>query len=220
MKQLKLDYKKIYTIYCLIIFFIITMRDVFSISINKYIILIIILTALILLNEMYIIAFLSFMIPLFQGLPGNYIVISTLIIILKRKKINRNIFYLPISIFLIIELLNLYKGYSSIAQYFIFCSYILLISSIRLKNNKNYNNYDILISYVYGVICCNIVILLSTLKYISFSELIKNNIRVGSIAWVDSNFNSSNIALSLDQNTLGYIIIIGICINLVILSKI
>ncbi len=220
MKKLKLNYKAIYFIYCLIIFFSILMRDIFSISINKYIILMIILTALILLNEMYILAFLSFMIPLFQGLPGNYIVMSTLlIIIIKRKKIDKSIFYLPIGIFLTIELLNLYKGHSSIFQYFIFCCYILLISIILLRKNKNYNKYLILISYVYGVICCNILILINTLKYVSFGELIKNNIRVGNIEWVDSNFNSSNIELSLDQNTLGYLTIVGICITLLLLSK-
>lgn len=210
------DLKQLF-LFCIIILIGVFLRDVFELPVNKFIFLLIATMGFLRLNESVVVAFFVFLIPFFIGLPANYIIMAAIVIFTIRLRTTKTS-YLIIApyIFLLLEAIHLFSPLSSIGEFIKFSVYIVIITIILFRRNAKYNNACILLAYGLGVLGAFTIIFINSLRFISFDMIIEKGIRIGNIDWVNKNFDSTSITLTIDQNTLGYFCIVAITSFLVL----
>lgn len=207
--------------FCFIIFSLIFVRDVFSISIHKMIFVLIIPFFMLISKKDDYIKILFFIIPLISGLPGNYIIpISLIIYLFKSKSLNKNqIFF---SIFVLINETVSYLLYNSIVSDFgtimAGLSYIPLFFILLYDNNgskKEFIKYFLL-----GVASLCIVLLITNVFSVDgniFKLFTSGQYRIGD-KFIDD--ETGGLTLKINSNTLAYFCITSICFCISMFKKV
>lgn len=195
------------TLICLMIL----IRDVMQISISKYLFLLVYCIFFTFFNSKQIMLAISFTIPFFNGLPGNWIILITLIFLICKKDFEFKLqkIILP-SIILVSELIHSFSYFNnSFFDILRYISYIILISFVIFDDNLTIDYKTCLNLFSFGVIFMCIIIFLTTLKYYPIERILSGSFRYGSI--INSTINQEMI-LNNDENTIGYYCVFAISI--------
>lgn len=186
------------------------LRDAFDYEINKYIFLILAAYPILCLNIGKALSFISFLIPLYFGLPGNYI--SILILarftweFLKSKHgINAEgiIISIILSLYLLISVLfhdnyNVYNLMGSL-------DYIILFLFVCLTV-KYHDEGGIIFGYAIGTTALGAIMMTATLQHFTFLELMGSATRLGQFGVLQDQVESTMLT-TVDPNFYGMFVI-------------
>jgi hypothetical protein len=196
-------------------------RDINGISFNKFILVLIAGAAFVILNESEAVALIAYLIPLFSGLPGNYILgFASIIILFKRgNNIVLSKAVLAPIIILLMELVHLFTPPSTLGEFYIYSVYIIALTLLLLDKKVIYDNELIIFSYSLVVVFAMTEILINTMNNLTLANIMQYGVRIGNLTNVIGNLKGSTMILSNDQNMLGYYCAISISALLVISYK-
>lgn len=211
--------KTILLVFILIIPILIISRDFFGIPINKFIYVLVCAIAFYFLNYSYMICALTFLLPLLSGLPGNYIIVIAVLILLVHKRLMLKPIQLFFILFIILgETIHLFGiTILDIADLIAYFSYIILIIIITL-NNKSFFLYKKTIQcFITGIITQLFIILFSTLKFVSINEILTQGLRFGNVSSITT--KSTGIILVNNPNNIAYYCVLSIACLLVLIYR-
>lgn len=192
-------------------------RDAYGIAINKYIFLLILTPALLVFKEKYVLILWMFLMPLFVGLPGNYI---TLIVLLRfliqvihggKLKIYKYPFILTVLLAMFIFTQNIAHKYIG-AYYMIFIAELFVVYFFITTDYKSYFP-EIMLSYSFGIAMTGIIMLVATLQTYSFSDLLSVATRLGYIG------RTTEMTVIIDPNYYGLFVITSLSCNWQMITK-
>ncbi len=193
------------------------MRDSYLIPINKYLFVGLIGVVVIFSNYSNTMLLLSFLMPLYVGLPGNYI---SLIILLKclisqkrqnqyiKSNIGGTIFVFLLCFFVFIQSSS--SGESQwISSFFNYAIGLVVVYCIFV--NKKVDLNQMCLSYLFGVAALGVIMLLSTLNQYDVDTLMSSASRLGSssVDYVDE----SQMSINIDPNYYGMFAIAALSLN-------
>ena len=195
-------------------------RDVLNIGISKYIYLLIIAVGFISLNLKYMVGLLCFLIPLYNGLPSNYISgLFFAVFFIKTFKSNKihfsNIQCCLFLIIIIFEIINVTTTTFTNLIYFIF-EFGLIFMLLNLKKDY-YNSKLNIVMFSLGTIVFCILALFIGLKYFEFDSFITGKTRFGDITEYYGVMRPQMV-LTLDPNFIGLFCLVAISSILVIMK--
>ncbi len=173
-------------------------RDAMGISVNKYIFCVLIIPYIIMADIKNSIILWSFCMPLYVGLPGNYVTVFFLLrlifdlcrnpVIVKGPQLLCTLF---LAVFMLIQ--NLALGFYDVYNMMCICDLIIVFFLI-FRTDRSYIPCAIT-AYVAGVSFVGIVMLVSTLQVVPFSDLLAAGSRLGDFTYfkgmcvnIDPNF--------------------------------
>lgn len=186
-------------------------RDALGIAINKYIFLLILAPALLFFKEKYVLILWMFLMPLFVGLPGNYI---TLIILLRfliqfinggKLKVYKYPFIFTVLLAIFIFAQNIVHKYIG-AYYMIFIAELFVVYFFITTDCKSYFP-EIMLSYSFGIAMTGIIMLVATLQTYSFSDLLSAATRLGLVG------QTTEMTVIIDPNYYGLFAITALSCN-------
>jgi len=195
---------------------LLALRDIFALNINKYIFLgVFIICASFLSLDRLILSF-CFMIPLFNGLPGNYIMLSWLILyVVRKRKINIKII-LPFGFFAILEFVSaICVNESSLISIIGYLMCLLAFLTLLLDENL-FLKENALKLYLFGTLAYSLLIFFSTIITApsNWLDLFARGLyRFGDLVETDSMHIRSN------PNELAYYCIVGFSVGLLLLKN-
>lgn len=192
------------------------LRDVRGIYISKSIFLSIIIPILFLSSKKNGLILWFFLMPLYVGLPGNYI---TPIVLFKflflqgiKGKIYKKQFILTVFFALFIFVQNIYYEYFGI-YYMIFIIELFVVYFLVTTDLNNYFS-ELILSYSVGVAVTGVIMLFYTLKFYSFYDLLNVATRLGYVGKMEK------MSVLVDPNYYGLFAITVISCNyLLVLRK-
>ncbi len=194
---------------------VIGIRDLGGIEINKYIFVALAIVFFPMLNVEWLVSSLCFFFPLFNGLPGNYMIfIWITVYILKTRKINRKVL-LIFGIYMLAEMIScIWLGENTVIDIlsYLACLYLLLMLT---QSEIHFSRKNALESYFFGTFVFSIITLFSTLIYAPanwLSLFSKGLYRFGDLTGVESMHIGSN------ANELAYYALVGVSVGLVLLT--
>ena len=211
---MKITYKQFSNIVmilaCLAICMGIYMRDVMGVGINKYLFLIIAVIPILLVRFEDVIVFAAFLLPLYVGLPGNYItvvLIARLFVAFYNKEVKcrNNLFWTSLALFAYYFCSNAIYGY--MGPYHIVGTFDFLVFAFLANATLQYDKKDnVILAYGAGVASVCVVMLMATLRFFSFADLMSGGARLGATGML-FNMIEGDFATSLDPNFNGYNVI-------------
>jgi hypothetical protein len=196
------------------------LRDVGKIGISKYMLLTVagmyILTASI--DKM--ICFICFLMPLYIGLPGNFITILVFVRFVISSisrpqliKINRKQFIVAIFLSLFIFIQNIVLDYTGV--YHMIFSVEIIVVLFMLSYRGILDKKQCIFMYIMGVAVVGIVMLFNSLDTYTLSQLLSSASRIG-VTVVRGNI--TGMSLYIDPNYYGYFCITALSCGWVMLS--
>lgn len=181
-------------------------RDTWGINIHKFLFLAIAAIPIFLLKMNHFLVFSSLLIPLYVGLPGNYIslfLFIRLVYELFRKRIRCNASGFLISVLMTGYLFIQNMFYQDMSVFHImgaldFVLLFMLISAI-LQYNETENA---IIAYLVGVVLTGMIMLITTLQYYTLADLMKSSTRLGDTDLLQYS-RGANMVISVDPNFYG-----------------
>lgn len=193
----------------LLIGLMLLMRDSFGVPINKFIFLVVVGVATFALPIGKVIYLIAFVMPLYVGIPGNYLTLVFLIRFL--REIPRVRFNAKAIIFCALAggwtfIDALMTNNTEIAQLVFFPSMVLvmLIYALRVPYNKN----RLVLCYSLGVAALGLIMLISTLQFYDIMDLLTSATRLGDDATRFAEEGVMNV--SIDPNFYGMFAIAAI----------
>ncbi len=178
-------------------------RDILGIGVNKFIFLILAALPIVLFKLENVVTFSCFLIPLYVGLPGNFISACLLIRLLYeaiRKKIilNRTGFLLSISVAGYILLQNFITGYTGIYNIMFALDFITLdlLLSVIIQYKKSLYAY---VGFALGNAVLGLIMLKASLAYFSLADLMNPTTRLG-YTGVLIRLSGASMVTSIDPN--------------------
>lgn len=212
----KQKYKVLY-LAMLLIGFLLLLRDTFDVSVNKYIFLAIIGVTTFTLSIDRVLYLIAFIMPLYVGIPGNYMTLIFLIRFLmesKRAKIDKYnwIFCILAGGYAFVNAVA--TNSTEIAQLAFFPSMVLvmLIYSLDVPYNKD----RLVLCYSMGVAALGLIMLISTLQVYDFVDLLTSSTRLGDDSMHFAEEGIMNV--SIDPNFYGMFAITAISTGVEVLS--
>ena len=201
--------KKIYwpiVFFCALIAIGLLMRDTYGVSISRFVLLGLAAIPIMLFPVEKLVWFVSFLIPLYVGLPGNYI--SALVFIrliyaayCKHFCWDTGTFAASICVAIYVLMQNIFYGYMGV--YHIICAvdFVVLgmLFSITLQKKQT---SGVIFFYGLGILTTSVIMLMTTLNYYSFSDLMNSATRLGYTGMIGEHVKSSMV-VSIDPNFLG-----------------
>jgi len=180
------------------------MRDSYGISINKYIFVLLIGIVTFLLPIDKVICLISFLMPLYVGLPGNYLTLVFLLrFLFALSKINLNnlatLFSIATGFYVFIQ--GVITNHTAMAE-LVFLPGLILVMLMFSKDIK-VDKTRVVIYYVFGVASLGLIMLISTLQEYDLSDLLDSTFRLGSV-------DPDIIRVSMDPNFYGMFVIAAI----------
>lgn len=219
-KTAKIKNIKIFSLQLFIIIFsfLLFLRDVNGIDINKYIFIFLTIGACIALNTKENIYLLCFLLPLYVGLPGNFI---TIIIFLKifilyiKKGFNLYLFLYSFLCSCYVVIQNVFMGNLSMFHMILAVEIMLVMIIVNNTDTRHYKK--MIYMYIYGVTVLGIIMLLATLNVYDISELFLSTSRLGATAtqYVENGI----MRVSIDPNYYGYFTIAALSMGIPLYSK-
>ena len=197
---------------CIGVGFFVVLRDVLGVSVSKYIFLLICVSALVLMKTEHVALFLFFLVPLYAGLPGNYLTIFFLVRLgasfyheRKRREVAvpLAVFALGFIVFLFVQ--NFIKGYTSVYHYAICMEIGLLFLLSELK--LDFSARHALTLYVLGTALVGFAALSVYAEEYSLSAILLGQIRFGDI------YGEGGMRMTIDPNFLGFHCLGGIALE-------
>lgn len=178
-------------------------RDKFGININKYLFLAIAIIPILFADTEEFVTFVCFLVPLYVGLPGNYISVFLLVRLLY-ETCARNIlikatgFILTVLVATYILLQDFFTGYTGIYNLMAALDFIVL--ALLMKEIREYDvGTETIVAYSVGNFILGIVMLSATLSYYSLENLMNPSTRLGYTGMLTRN-SGANMAISIDPN--------------------
>lgn len=202
---------------CICIVLLLFLRDARGMYVNKWIFLMILAPALLFMNERNMMVLWSFIMPLYVGLPGNYL---TLIImarfalnyITKGLKLTEpGLFTLVLLIAMYILLQNMSCGITSIFRN-IFVVELMIAYAVFCCDTKSYFA-SMYTAYATGIAAVGVIMLAYTLQIYGIQELFSAANRLGSTARSDA------MTVIIDSNYYGTYVIASVSIGWLLLQK-
>ena len=200
-------------ILCLIISILLLVRDAYSVEINKFVFVAFSLVCVCLLKSDQMIYLLCFVVPLYVGLPGNYMTIVFLVRLLvdyKKAKISPYSLFFAILIAFYIFAQNIATGYTDI-QSMIYIPSVFMICFF-LSERTDLDRSKIIFYFSMGVATLGVIMLVSTLQVFEFKDLLSSSYRLGdnSTDYADPN----TVHLIMDPNFYGMFAISAISMGI------
>lgn len=192
-------------------------RDAFGVGINKYLLLLLLLPALLLFKERYALMLWVFLMPLYVGLPGNYI---TLIFLLRfllhevstgRFKVYKIPFILTAFLASFVFIQNIFYNDTGI-YYMIFIVELFVVYFFMMQDHRSYFP-DMMLAYSFGVAMTGIIMLIATLQTYSFEELLSVATRLGYVG------RTSEMSVIIDPNYYGLFALTVLSCNWLLIIK-
>ena len=204
--------KYILPVSCMGVGFFVVLRDVLGFSVSKYIFLLICVIALVLMKTEQVALFLFFLVPLYAGLPGNYLTIFVLVrlgVSFYRERKRREI-SVPLAVFTIgfvafLFVQNLINGYTLVYHYAICMEICLLFLLSELK--IDFSARHALTLYALGTALVGFAALSVYAGEYSFSAIFSGEIRFGDI------YGEGGMRMTIDPNFLGFHCLCGIALE-------
>ena len=192
-------------------------RDALGMEVNKYIFLLILAPALLGFREKYVLILWIFLMPLYVGLPGNYI---TLIVLLRfliqainegKLKIYKSPFTFTVVLAIFVFIQNIVHGYIG-AYYMIFVVELFVVYFFVTTDCKSYFP-TIMLSYSFGIAMTGILMLVATLQTYSFNDLLSAATRLGYVG------RTTEMTVIIDPNYYGLFAITALSCNWQMITK-
>lgn len=206
--------KQWFFVHCLIIVFLLYLRDVAEIKISNWLFIALATIVFILYDINYTAVFICFLIPLLRGLPYNYIFgIGFMIFMIKNlNKIVFNKYLIPLLFIFVIELFSFIYGHFSIMNFLRF-AFPLLLMSLIIFNDKDCLDYKkILVYFIFGAVAVELSIIIQTINISSLDNLLSFSARLGRNLIGETR-------LVYNPNAFGVLCIFSISLLLVLLKK-
>lgn len=194
-------------------------RDAFGVGVNKYLLLLLLVPVLLLSKERYALMLWVFLMPLYVGLPGNYI---TLILLLRfllqrisngRFKVYQRTFMLTVFLATFVFIQNIFYNDTGI-YHMIFVAELFVVYFFVTEEHQSYFP-NIMLSYSFGVAMTGIIMLIATLQTYSFEDLLSVATRLGYVG------RTSEMTVIIDPNYYGLFALTVLSCNwLMIIKKI
>lgn len=202
---------------CICIASLLFLRDARGVYVNKWIFLIILAPALLFMSERNMMVLWAFIMPLYVGLPGNYL---TLIIAARfalnyiargAKLTDPGLFAMVLLTAIYIFLQNMFCGITSIFRY-AFVIELMIAYAVFCCDTKPYFP-GMYTAYATGIAAVGIIMLAYTLRIYSIQELFSAANRLGSTARSDA------MTVIIDSNYYGAYVIASVSIGWLLLQK-
>lgn len=196
------------------------LRDVAGVNINKFLFLIVVAVPIFLLTTKSFLIFSSLLIPLYVGLPGNYISICILLrllfeLFMGKIRYDSLAFLLSIVAAAFLFMQNLFYDYTAI--YYMMGSLdfltLLLLSYAILQYNETENA---IIAFLVGVAAMGAIMLINTLQYYDLQELMNSANRLGDTNEIYQN-SASGMVVNIDPNFYGMNVIAAVSASISLL---
>ena len=161
-----------------LIFFLLLMRDSFSVGINKYIFLGIICICAVSMKTTHLIYLFCFLFPLYVGLPGNYmtlVLIVRLIFEVRRFRVSSFMLSLAIAVYMFAQ--NIITEYTGIVPMMFIAGVVLIFLLFTYK--QDLESTPMILMYSAGVAALGFIMLFSTLRVHDLSALMSTAFRLG-----------------------------------------
>lgn len=204
---------------CILFMLLIFSRDVWGIAVNKYIFVAITFMVLGVLDTRKTLEFFWFLVPLFNGLPGNYIcllILLKLVFKLKNKALGACSMLYAALIFSF-EVMHI-SELSNILNYFFWGIKLTLfiIISIQEKNDLDFKN--IILAFSSSFVFCGIVMLICVNDMGYLQQVMEGRYRFGDFSEISLDYVRT-MRLSIDPNFLGLFALSAIMGLYMILQK-
>ena len=216
LNTLKKSNKKIYDIVLNVtIFFtilILLLRDYFGFSVNKIIFIFLFALVIFLLPLEKAIYLIVFLMPLYVGIPGNFVTLFIFIrLLLNAKRIQLNVVSFIWSMFvgvfaIVTSLLTQHIGMTELLFYPGLLLILFIFSIKELLDIEKLVKY-----YVVGVMSLGIIMLICTLRLYSINSLLTSTLRLGEESIVY--FSNVDMRISIDPNFYGVFAISSIAVG-------
>ena len=200
------------------------LRDVGGVGINKFIFLIVAVIPIFGLATKWFLVFASLLIPMFVGLPGNYISVCLLLrflyeIFVGKIRCDALAFLSAITITIFLFMQNVIHGHTDVyymmgaVDFFIL---LLLISGIIQHNATESAS----IAYLVGVVIVGAIMLTNTLQHYDLKDLMDSSTRLGDTGMLYE-VSSTGMVVTVDPNFYGMNVIaaVSVAANLVLYGK-
>lgn len=204
------SYKWVYLLAALISFLLL-LRDTFGIGVNKYIFVAIALVAVMVFDMNKSLCLLFFMLPLYVGMPGNYITIIFLIKFLfqlRYIKFKMGMFISTFVACIFVFVQNIMQSFTTVAHMSTITGIIIVF--LLFSYTEDVDKNEMIYMYVIGVAVMGLIMLVSTLQVYDFEELLTSFSRLGTSSL---KFSSSAMAISVDPNYYGLFTISAISLG-------
>lgn len=178
-------------------------RDMFGIGLNKYLFLVIAIIPILFADTEEFVAFVCFLVPLYVGLPGNYISMFLLVRLLyeacaRKMRIRKTGFILTVLVTTYIFLQDFFTGYTEIYNLMAALDFIVL--ALLMKEIREYDvGTEAIVAYSIGNFILGIVMLSATLSYYSLEDLMNPATRLGYTGML-TGASGASMATSIDPN--------------------
>lgn len=186
------------------------LRDAFDYEINKYIFLILAAYPILCQNIRKALSFISFLIPLYFGLPGNYISILILArfiweCINSSKRINLGGVMISITLSVYILFTVLFQDDYDVYNLMGALDYIILSLFVTIAVNYHDEN-GIVFGYAFGIMALGAIMMTTTLQHFTFLDLMGSTARLGQFGVLQEQVESKMLT-SIDPNFYGMFVI-------------
>lgn len=186
------------------------LRDSFDYQINKYIFLIIAAYPILCQNTSKALIFISFLIPLYFGLPGNYISILILMRFIREclkstQRINLGGVMISITVSVYILFTVLFQDNYDVYNLMGALDYIILFFFVSLVVNYHVEN-EIIFGYALGTTALGTIMMTTTLQHFTFLDLMGNTTRLGQFGVLQEQVETKMLT-SIDPNFYGMFVI-------------
>ena len=180
---------------------LILLRDAYSVSVNKYLLVALAALGAVCLSTEKYTYLMFFFLPLYFGLPGNYITmlfLGRMLLSYKFLKIDGRNLILCILISLFILIQNMVTGFGGFSNLMVL--FALFVFMFLFSYRTEWNLSPMLLSYSFGVAMLGLIMLISTLQVYEMEELMDNSLRLGDANYVA---DSAVMHVSVDPNYYG-----------------
>lgn len=197
------------------------LRDVGGVNISKYMLLMVVGMYILLKDIDKLIYFICFLMPLYVGLPGNFItglILARLIIssISRPQLIRINLlqFVIAIVLSLFIFMQNMIMEYTEV--YHMIYSVEIFVVLFMLSYKGDLDKKQCISMYVMGVTIVGIIMLFSSLKTCTLSQLLSSASRLGTSVTMS---DITKMSIHVDPNYYGYFCITALSCGWVLLCS-
>ena len=186
---------------CIFIVSLLFLRDAMGMYVNKWIFLIILAPALLLMSERNMMILWAFIMPLYVGLPGNYLTLTITVrfalnyIVRGLKLAEPTLFILVLLTAIYILAQNMFYGITSIFRN-IFVVELIIAYVVFCSDTKSYFK-SMYTAYATGIAAVGVIMLAYTLRIYGIQELFSAANRLGSTA------RSDTMTVIIDSNYYG-----------------
>lgn len=195
-----------------LIILLLSMRDIGGFPVNKYLFLVITAVTAFALPIEQVMCFIAFVMPLYVGLPGNYMTL----IFLARFLFDCRKLCFKVTTFVFCALAGGYAlmqalitNHTAIPELMFFPGMILVMFMFSL--NVKVEKSKLILSYATGVAALGLIMLIHTLQFCDFGDLLTSTNRLGSILQEQKN----EMVINVDPNYYGLfcIALITLCVK-------